>query len=74
MSQGYVNPYQPFAEAELRTALAAEAMAGLLANSRVIDDMAKASQSNGPVMMAGLASLAVNAADALIAELNKENP
>jgi hypothetical protein len=56
---------------DLRTYLAAQAMAGLLANSLYLQEMAQAAAGNSILMAKGVAMQSVLCADALIAELNK---
>jgi hypothetical protein len=62
---------QTLAGRNVRTELAGQAMAGLLSNAELTRAMATVAQSEGKKTMAGLAALAVYAADALISELNK---
>jgi len=59
---------------DLRTYLAGQAMAGLLANSKLMEAMGLASKSDQAVFAAGNSAMVVRHADALIAELNKEKP
>lgn len=69
--------YNPMSLAEgmdMRTYLAGQAMAGVCANGRLVEEMTKAASGNPILLSQGLALQAVRCADALIDVLNKTTP
>lgn len=71
LARKILDSAHPRQTVDLRTALASQAMSGLLANRRVVDDMSKAANADIDKLIFGIAVLSVKAADALISQLNK---